>query len=119
MHLRSREHRPNFVNGVRLNWFNLNRGGLCRAAGEVIRAEHRRVLVARGSPPMASPSRLVARTRRPGAAPWSFEFNRGEDGDKFKLDETLNSDAMLLGRVSYEGFAGAWPKRSGVLRQVP
>ena len=31
---------------------------------------------------------------------WSFEFNRGEDGDKFKLDETLNSDALLLGRVT-------------------
>jgi dihydrofolate reductase len=44
---------------------------------------------------------------------WSFEFNRGEDGDKFKLDETLNSDALLLGRVTYKGFADAWPKRSG------
>ena len=44
---------------------------------------------------------------------WSFEFNRGDDGDKFKLDETLNSDALLLGRVTYEGFADAWPQRSG------
>ncbi|CAN5880461.1 dihydrofolate reductase family protein [soil metagenome] len=42
-------------------------------------------------------------------AGWTFSFNRGEDGDKFKLDETLNSVALLLGRVTYEGFAAAWP----------
>ena len=44
---------------------------------------------------------------------WSFEFNRGDDGDKFKLDETLASEALLLGRVTYEGFADAWPSRTG------
>jgi dihydrofolate reductase len=43
---------------------------------------------------------------------WSFEISRGEEGDKFKLDETMGSDALLLGRVTYEGFAEAWPSRS-------
>ena len=42
---------------------------------------------------------------------WSFEFDRGEEGNKFKLDETLESEALLLGRVTYEGFAEAWPAR--------
>ena len=44
---------------------------------------------------------------------WSFEFSRGDDGDKFKLDEALGADALLLGRVTYEGFAAAWPQRDG------
>jgi dihydrofolate reductase len=44
---------------------------------------------------------------------WSFEFSRGEDGDRFKLDETRNSAALLLGRKTYEGFADAWPQRDG------
>ena len=44
---------------------------------------------------------------------WSFEFNRGEEGDKFKLDEAMEADALLLGRVTYQGFAEAWPSRDG------
>jgi dihydrofolate reductase len=44
---------------------------------------------------------------------WSFEFDRGDEGNKFKLDETLSSEALLLGRVTYEGFAEAWPSREG------
>ena len=44
---------------------------------------------------------------------WSFEIPRGEDGDRFKLEETSDSKALLLGRVTYEGFAEAWPQREG------
>ena len=44
---------------------------------------------------------------------WSFKFDRGEDGDKFKLDETIDSTALLLGRKTWEGFADAWPSRDG------
>jgi len=44
---------------------------------------------------------------------WSFEISRGEEGDKFKLDEAFASEALLLGRVTYEGFAEAWPSREG------
>jgi dihydrofolate reductase len=42
---------------------------------------------------------------------WTFEFDRGDDGNQFKLDEVLEADAHLLGRVTYESFAGAWPER--------
>ena len=40
---------------------------------------------------------------------WTFQFERGEDGDKFKIDELFGSAALLLGRVTYQGFAQAWP----------
>jgi dihydrofolate reductase len=45
-------------------------------------------------------------------AAWSFKFERGDEGNAFKLDETMQSDALLLGRVTYEGFAEAWPDRT-------
>ena len=44
---------------------------------------------------------------------WTFEYDRGEDGNKFKLDEVMEAEVQLLGRVTYEGFAEAWPSREG------
>jgi dihydrofolate reductase len=44
---------------------------------------------------------------------WTFEYDRGDDGDKFKLDELMEAEVQLLGRVTYEGFAKAWPSREG------
>jgi dihydrofolate reductase len=44
---------------------------------------------------------------------WTFKFDRGPDGDKFKLDEAMGAQALLLGRRTYEGFAAAWPSMQG------
>jgi dihydrofolate reductase len=46
-------------------------------------------------------------------AGWTFDISRGDEGNKFKMDETFDSEALLLGRVTYEGFAKAWPSRTG------
>lgn len=39
---------------------------------------------------------------------WTFKFMSPEAG-KFKFDELFASGALLLGRVTYQGFAKAWP----------
>jgi dihydrofolate reductase len=44
---------------------------------------------------------------------WTFEIDRGDEGDKFKLDEVFEAEAQLFGRKTYEGFAAAWPSREG------
>jgi dihydrofolate reductase len=40
---------------------------------------------------------------------WTFEIDRGQEGDGFKLGELDEAEAQLLGRKTYEGFAAAWP----------
>ncbi len=42
-----------------------------------------------------------------------FAFGHPEDQNAYKLQETLDAESLLLGRVTYEGFADAWPERSG------
>lgn len=44
---------------------------------------------------------------------WTDAFSRGPEGDQFKVDETMASDAQLLGRITYEQFAAAWPHYEG------
>ena len=49
---------------------------------------------------------------------WSLEIDRGDEGDQFKLDETMSSEAQLLGRVTYEGFASSSPTSSTPCRST-
>jgi dihydrofolate reductase len=44
---------------------------------------------------------------------WTFEYDRGDEGTQFKVDELRQAEVQLLGRVTYEGFAEAWPQREG------
>jgi dihydrofolate reductase len=44
---------------------------------------------------------------------WTFDFDRGKEGDQFKYDELFAAESLLLGRVTYQGFAAAWPNMGG------
>ena len=44
---------------------------------------------------------------------WAFTYERGPEGDRFKMEEVMASGALLLGRTTYKGFADAWPSRTG------
>jgi dihydrofolate reductase len=40
---------------------------------------------------------------------WTFKFDRGDAGNAFKTQELEDAEALLLGRITYQGFAKAWP----------
>jgi dihydrofolate reductase len=44
---------------------------------------------------------------------WTDDVTRGPEGDAFKFEETMASDALLLGRGTYDGFAPVWPHMPG------
>lgn len=43
---------------------------------------------------------------------WNLPFMLEEEG-KYKFDELMQADSLLLGRITYEGFAKAWPTMEG------
>ena len=50
---------------------------------------------------------------------WTFRFNRGAEGDQFKLDELEGAEAQLLGRVTYQAFAAGVADHGGPGRASP
>ena len=44
---------------------------------------------------------------------WTFDFDRGKEGDQFKYEELFDAESLLLGRATYQGFAAAWPNMGG------
>jgi dihydrofolate reductase len=50
-----------------------------------------------------------------GRGDWSGSASSGEEGGKFKVDEIVDAEALLLGRKTYDSYAAAWPSRGGEL----
>ena len=44
---------------------------------------------------------------------WTFKSDSAPEEMQFKLTELTGSDAQLLGRITYQGFAAAWPTMEG------
>ncbi len=40
---------------------------------------------------------------------WVLDFDQGEEGRQVKFEEIFNAEALLMGRVTYEGLADCWP----------
>ena len=46
---------------------------------------------------------------------WAVDFDSGREGAQFALEQAQNSEALLLGRVTYEAMQAFWPTAEGVL----
>jgi dihydrofolate reductase len=46
---------------------------------------------------------------RSGLGDWTGPFSRGPEGDEFKHEELMRADALIFGRLTYDGFAAVWP----------
>lgn len=44
-----------------------------------------------------------------GLGDWTGPFSRGPEGDRFKLEELKNAEALIFGRLTYDAFAAVWP----------
>jgi dihydrofolate reductase len=46
---------------------------------------------------------------------WAVDFDGGREGAQFALESVQNSEALLLGRVTYEAMQAFWPTAEGEL----
>jgi dihydrofolate reductase len=44
---------------------------------------------------------------------WIFDFDAGPEGERFQLEQAQNSEALLIGRVTYEAMQAMWPTAEG------